>query len=210
MSHHFIWLYATTILLVSIIPGPTMLLALTHGIQYGVKRSMVSALGNVTVTLLQAFISIVGLGAVLLTSATVFLIIKWAGAGYLVYMGIRVLLSSKNSSLSQSGDKTAKQSSLAKMFLQAALVTAGNPKAIVFFSAIFPQFLNPDDELLWQSCMLLSICAAIAFACFMLYAIGGRKMVAVFSELSLGKIIHRLIGGTFIGAGIGLAISGRS
>jgi len=95
------------------------------------------------------------------------------------------------------------------MFSQAAIVTAGNPKAIIFFTAIFPQFINPHAAYLAQSCLLLSVGAIIAFSCFMLYAISGQKIVFLFSKASVGKYINKIIGGSFISAGLGLAISNK-
>ncbi len=80
MSFDFFLIYSVTVFVASIVPGPSMLLALTHGMKYGAKRTIVSALGNVSVTLLQAAISIAGLGAILLASEGLFNIIKWAGA----------------------------------------------------------------------------------------------------------------------------------
>ena len=88
MSFNFILLFSMTVFIASIIPGPSMLLALTHGMNFGVKRTIASALGNVTVTIIQASISIAGLGAVLVASESVFQVIKWAGAIYLIYMSL--------------------------------------------------------------------------------------------------------------------------
>ena len=93
------------------------------------------------------------------------------------------------------------------MYLQSALVTAENPKAIVFFTAIFPQFINPNSAYLIQSCILIVICAFIAFISFMIYAIGGQNIVSLFSNAIIGKYVKRIIGCTFIGSGIGLAMS---
>ena len=104
---------------------------------------------------------------------------------------------------------TNKWNSLRKMYLQAAFVTAGNPKAIVFFTAVFPQFIDPNAAYFSQFCILISICAFIAFNCFMIYAIGGQKIVSLFSKATIGKCIKRVIGSTFIGAGIGLAVSNK-
>jgi homoserine/homoserine lactone efflux protein len=199
-------LFALTVFVASMIPGPSMLLALSHGMQHGSRKTIVSAFGNVTVTLIQAFISIAGLGTVLLASESVFFAIKWAGAAYLVYMGINIFFSSKWS-LSQSEDASAQSDSKGRMFLQAAFVTAGNPKAIVFFTAVFPQFIDPNIGFLFQCSVLLSILAVIAFCCFMCYAIGGQKIVMLYSRANVGKYVKRVIGGTFIGAGIGLALS---
>lgn len=207
MSLGFILLFSLTVFVASIIPGPTMLLALTHGIQHGAKKSIASAMGNLTVTLIQASISIAGLGTILLASETIFKAIKWAGATYLVFIGISILLSSKEAFSFGASNKSKKSNSLRNMYLQAALVTAGNPKAIVFFTAIFPQFINEQSGFFYQSCILLSIGSLIAFTCFMIYAIGGSKIFSLFSNANAGKYIKRIIGGTFIGVGIGLAIS---
>jgi len=207
MSSNFILIYSITVFIASIIPGPSMLLALTHGMQYGARKTIASALGNVTVTLVQASISIAGLGTILIASEDVFHFIKWAGAAYLIYMGINIFRSS-NTSLSEGyRNHTSNFKSLRKMYFQAAIVTAGNPKAILFFTAIFPQFIDPNAGYLFQSCILLGLCVFIAFGCFMIYAISGQKIVSIFSKAKVGKIINRIVGCTFIGAGIGLAVS---
>jgi len=186
-----------------------MLLALTHGMQYGAKRTTVSALGNVTITLIQAFVSIAGLGTILIASESIFQIIKFAGAGYLIYMGIKFLFFSKNMQLHSELENTNKISSLRNMYMQAAFVTAGNPKAIIFFTAVFPQFIDYNKSFLSQSSILLSICALIAFICFMIYALGGQKIMHLFSKGKIWKYVKRVIGCSFIGAGIGLALNNK-
>ena len=207
MSSNFILLYITTVFIASILPGPSMLLALTHGMQFGAKRTIASAMGNVTISLVQASISVAGLGTILIASETAFQIVKMAGAAYLIYMGIGILFSPKMSVVPENNSQPQKEVSLRKMYLQAAIVTAGNPKAIVFFTAIFPQFINPEAAYLPQLCILLSIGGIVAFTCFMIYAIGGQKIVVLFASARVGRYINRVIGGTFIGAGIGLAAS---
>jgi len=207
MSSNFVLLYITTVFIASILPGPSMLLALTHGMQFGAKRTIASAMGNVTISLVQASVSVAGLGTVLIASETAFLVIKLVGAAYLIYMGIGILLSPKMSVVPENNSQPQTEVSLRKMYLQAAIVTAGNPKAILFFTAIFPQFINPETAYLPQLCMLLSIGGLVAFTCFMIYAIGGQKIVVLFANARVAKYINRVIGGTFVGAGIGLAVS---
>lgn len=209
MSFQFFLVYSITIFVASIIPGPSMLLALTHGMKYGAKRTIASALGNVSVTLLQAAISIAGLGAILLASESLFNIIKWTGAAYLIYMGLSIWCSSNIGVSEKPVSHPSSKASLRRMYLQAAFVTAGNPKAIVFFTAVFPQFIDPDAAYLTQFGMLMGTGGLIAFGCFMVYAIGGQKIVRLFSRATVGKYINRIIGSTFIGAGIGLATSNK-
>ena len=195
MSFNLIMLFLFTVIIASIIPGPSMLLALTHGMRYGAKKTIASAMGNVSVTLVQASISLAGLGTILFSSEIIFQLIKWAGAVYLIYMGISMLRSS-NMLLSPTPlNQSSKWYSLREMYMQSVFVTAGNPKAIIFFTAVFPQFINPDAPYLSQF--------------FIIYAIGGQKIASLFSNTSVMKYIQKTIGGTFIGAGIGLAVSNR-
>jgi homoserine/homoserine lactone efflux protein len=207
MSFQSFIVYSITIFVATIIPGPSMLLALTHGMKYGAKRTIASALGNLSVTFLQAAVSIAGLGAILLASESLFNVIKLAGAGYLIYMGIVIWCSSKMRFSGKPSIHTYAKASLKKMFLQGVFVTAGNPKAIVFFAAVFPQFIDPKSAYIPQFLIFMGTGGTIAFSCFMVYAICGQKIVSLFSKESFGKYINKTVGGTFIGAGIELAVS---
>lgn len=209
MSFEFFLIYSVTVFVASIVPGPSMLLALTHGMKYGAKRTIASALGNVSVTLLQAAISIAGLGTILLASEGLFNIFKWAGAAYLIYMGLCIWRSPNMTISERPGNHRSSKAPLRKMYMQAAFVTAGNPKAIIFFTAVFPQFIDPNAAYIPQFGLLMGAGGAIAFGCFMVYAIGGQKVVSLFSKATIGKYINRIIGGTFIGAGVGLAVSNK-
>ena len=209
MSLEHLLIFAATVFVVSIIPGPSMLLALTHGMYYGTRKSLASALGNVTVTFIQSVISVAGLGAILIASETAFQIIKWGGAAYLVYMGVGLLLSAKSSPLSVARENEQHETSLFKMFRQSALVTAANPKAIIFFTAVFPQFMNGEGAFLVQSVVLTTVCSVVAFTCFMIYVTGGQKLISLLSTSAVSKYFQRTIGGTFIGSGVALALSHR-
>lgn len=209
MSFEFFLIYSVTVFVASFIPDPSMLLALTHGMKYGAKKTIASALGNLSITLIQAAISIAGLGAILIASESLFNIIKWAGAGYLIYMGLSIWFSPNISISEEQNLQPASKATLRKMYLQAAFVTAGNPKAIVFFTAVFPQFINPNTAYIPQFSMLMGTGGVIAFGCFMIYAISGEKIMTLFSKATVGRYINKIIGCTFIGAGIGLASSNK-
>lgn len=209
MSLGFIMVFSVTVFVASIIPGPSMLLALSHGMTYGVKRTIASAMGNVTVTFVQASISIAGLGTILMASETVFQVVKWAGAVYMIYMGIGILRSSRRLMTLQDMSDIDETITLRKMYMQSVIVTAGNPKAIVFFSAIFPQFINPEVILISQFMMLMGICLLIAFGCFMIYALGGQTIILIFKKSTVDQYFKRLVGSVFVILGIGLAFSRR-
>lgn len=209
MSFNYFMMYLLTIFVATIIPGPSMLLALTHGMKYGTKRTMATALGNLLVTLLQAAISMAGLGAILLTSENIFNIIKLIGAAYLIYMGITIWRSPSLTLDEKSEREAGPSEPLKNMFLKGVLVTAGNPKAIVFFTAVFPQFINPQNAYIPQFMTFLITGGIIAFSCFMIYAIGGQNILSAFLKTPVGKHLNKIIGGTFIGSGIGLAVSNK-
>lgn len=207
MSVEFIIAFVMTVFVVSIIPGPSMLLALTHGMQHGVKRSMASAAGNLLVTLLQAVVSLAGLGALLATSEAAFLTVKWAGAAYLLYMGINMIRQGPD--LAAQKQQQALAVPLKQLFWQSVVVTAGNPKAIVFFAAVFPQFIDPTGSFVWQASVLTLLCMGVAFACFMLYVVSGERLLTVLAASKAGKYLNRVLGGTFVGSGVALALSSR-
>lgn len=211
MSFKFILIYAATVFIASITPGPSMLLALNHGIRYGARRTLASACGNGAATLIQALFSIAGLGAVLHHSATVFQIVKYLGAGYLVYVGIRTFFAADAGLPRPIGpgaapfspeDKAARPGNL---FGEGFCVTIGNPKALIFFTALFPQFINTGKDTLVQSCVIVTLLLAIAFLCMMIYGYCGQKVNRLLSKSGMRKAFNRIVGGGFIGIGIGLA-----
>ncbi len=207
MNSQFLLLYCTTLFLASIIPGPSMLLALNHGMRFGAKRTVATASGNVTASLLQASISLTGLGALLAASETLFLTIKWIGAAYLIIIGIQAYRSTNI--IVETERNTSKEPQvkpLHKMFLEAFCVAMGNPKAILFFSALFPQFINMETIKAAELIGAMAMLALIAFLCFMIYAVGGEKVIALFKKSRLGRVINKVVGTAFIGSGIGILI----
>jgi threonine/homoserine/homoserine lactone efflux protein len=182
-----------------------MILALNHGIKYGAKRTIATALGNVTATIIQALLTIAGLGAVLVNSETVFNIVKYCGAAYLIYIGVKTFLSSDSNIQLKLNNIKSSNKKFMELFIEAFIVTAGNPKAIVFFTALFPQFINTQNETTFQFFIILSILAIIAFCCMMIYGFFGQKMIGFFNRSKIKNLFNRLVGGTFIGMGIGLA-----
>jgi len=204
MSFEFILIYSATVFIASIMPGPSMILALNHGIKYGAKQTLATACGNLTATLMQAFLSIAGLGAILLQSENVFNILKYMGAIYLIYIGIKTFFAPTDLVL-EIDENNNIDSNFRKLYLEAFFVTAGNPKAIVFFTALFPQFINTQQNTIFQFIIILSILAVIAFSCMMIYGIFGQSVMRLLNKVKVTKVFNRLVGTTLIGMGICLA-----
>ena len=229
ISWNFLIVYTLTVLVATITPGPSMLLALTHGVRYGVRRALASALGNTVASVLQALVAVAGLGVVLAASEDLFRLVRYAGAAYLVYVGICMLRAPAvplNATAATAGGRDGEADAGApgvpgapasdadggpgarKLFAQAFFVAAGNPKAIVFFTALFPQFLAPGDTLA-RSALLVADLAVIAFLGMMLYAVAGSRIAALLATTRAARWYNRTVGVAFIGSGAGLALSDR-
>lgn len=204
MNFEFILIYSVTVFIASITPGPSMILALNHGIKYGAKRTLASAFGNLTATLIQAFLSISGLGVILLQSENMFTMIKYLGAIYLIYIGIKTSFASTDLVL-QVDKNNNSDYKFWKLYLEAFLVTAGNPKAIIFFTALFPQFIDTQKNTVFQFIVILLILAVIAFSCMMFYGVFGQNIMRLLNKANVNRLFNRIVGTTFIGMGIGLA-----
>jgi threonine/homoserine/homoserine lactone efflux protein len=180
-----------------------MLLALNHGIRYGVRISIMTALGNTAATLIQAILSIIGLSIVLIKISILFSIIRYAGAAYIIYIGLMTLLSSKDS-LTGGEDEEPGQKKAAAIFRESFLVTMGNPKAIIFFTALFPQFIGGINETALSLFTLIVLLLVIAFACMMIYIVFGRSIQKILTSRKRKLFFNRIVGFSFLGLGAGL------
>ena len=162
---------ASTALLV--MPGPTLLLVLSYALTQGRRVAIASALGVATGDLIAMTISVIGLGALFLASATAFTILKWLGAAYLLYLGLRMLLSSSEKSplIEKPADTSARD-----VFRDLALVTALNPKSNTFFIAFVPQFINAEHAFAPQAAILIATFVTIAGINALVFAIGANSI----------------------------------
>ncbi len=180
-------------------PGPAILLAIYNGAVNGSKVVMVSALGNIIGLMFLSILSISGLSAILLASSTLFAIVKIVGAFYLIYLGIRQLFSSNkgsNEKLELNNNR-----SLSSYFKEGLLVAATNPKPILFFVALFPQFLDTSYSILPQFVIMTVIFMAFSFLSLSGYGYLAQKAKGVLSNINNMKWFHRISGGLFVGMG---------
>ncbi|WP_415887800.1 LysE family translocator [Neptuniibacter sp. QD37_6] len=202
------WIAFISIALVATItPGPAILLVLSHSLKTGWKSSLYTILGNITGLFVMSSCAVLGLSALVLSSSTAFMVIKYLGAIYLVYLGIKIWrsnLSLKTSDLIEH-TKPRKHS----YFLQGVLVALTNPKAIVFTTALFPQFITIEADLLPQFSLLVSTFLCCSATCLISYSYWGSRLLKRSKSLSDSHWIPRTIASTFIGTGIALAISSR-
>jgi len=207
MSMHYWLLYLTTVLVATAIPGPAMLLALGHGMRYGVRRSFAAILGVTVVSVAQAGASLAGLGAILMASQDLFHVIKWCGAAYLIYVGVMTWRSAGREAARGTGAAFSDGAGFGRRFTQGLLVALSNPKAIIFFAALYPQFIRLETASAGNFALLLAAVVVINVLCMGMYALGGKRIVVFFANERVRRYYPRFLGATFIGFGVGLAAS---
>ena len=199
------FLAASTALL--LIPGPTVLLVLSYALSKGRSVAVASAAGVATGDLIAMTASLLGLGALVLASATLFTLLKWVGAVYLVWLGIKLIRSAPTEGLSPApvSDITAGQ-----VFRHTAAVTALNPKSIAFFIAFVPQFITADAPLAPQFTLLITTFVGLAALNALAYALLADRLRRTLKRPSVLTWLTRAGGATLVGMGLLTATLRRS
>lgn len=194
-----LWLpYLLASLLTAFSPGQAVLLAVSNTLQHGGKRAMLGSIGNAAGICIVASVALAGVASLLQAWPAAFLVLKVAGSGYLVYLGIRQWFAA-TAAAQQAGRRNG-------LFTQGMLVALTNPKGLLFFAALFPQFVRADRPLLEQFLILTGTfiaCAIAAHATFVLIAHHVRSWLAEPRRLA---IMRKVSGIAFIA--IGLAMLG--
>lgn len=220
MSLHTWLLYVSLAGVVIASPGPSALLCATHAARYGVRPVLATIVGGITASMTLMGLSALGLGAVIAASDTLFHAIKWAGAAYLLYLGISTWRNqggeaAGNAPAADDAQQPKEESGLSMwrtwgpLYRKGFVVGIGNPKDLLFFSALFPQFLDASAPVAGQLGVLgltwLVLDGSIMFA----YGLCGATLLARLQHGAAARWFHRVTGGAFIAAGGVLAASNR-
>ncbi|WP_170595596.1 LysE family translocator [Ruegeria arenilitoris] len=196
---------ASTALL--LIPGPTVLLVLSYALSKGRSVAVASATGVALGDLIAMTASLLGLGALVLASATLFSVLKWVGAAYLVWLGIKLLRSAPSGGMQAVA--TGRDVTARGVFGHAAAVTALNPKSIAFFIAFVPQFLRPAEPLGPQFAILITTFVGLAGLNALAYALLADRLRRVIGRPGIITGMTRFGGLTLIGMGVATAVLRR-
>jgi threonine/homoserine/homoserine lactone efflux protein len=199
MHSHTWWLFATATFFISAAPGPNMLLILSQSVRFNIHSAVWGALGCLTALLIMQTASAAGLGVLLRSSPAVFEILRWGGALYLIYLGLRIFLAPVSTQRDMENVASVAQPTALTLFKTGFMTAASNPKALLFAAAFFPQFLNPSLPQLPQFGILLSTFVVIETSWYLVYAIGGQKLAVYLKRASVLKIFNRVTGAVFIG-----------
>ena len=193
--------FLTIALVATASPGPAVLLAMTNAVTLGLRLTLVAILGNVCGILLLAVLSSIGLGALLQTSESLFLLVRWIGGLYLVYLGVR-LWRAGGLAIPADGVPVGRwRRHPLRLFLQAFMVAVSNPKAIAFCTALFPQFVEPGPGMWSQFALLAASFGLLSFTFLGAYAVLASRSRRWANGIVCGRGFSRFTGGLFVGFG---------
>ncbi|MBD2103533.1 LysE family translocator [Leptolyngbya sp. FACHB-261] len=199
-------LFLTTATLLIITPGPDMLYVITRGVAQGRRTALLSTLGICSGYVIHTFFAVLGLSALLQSSAAAFEIIRYAGAAYLLYLGIQTLLSKQRLTIASAG---ANSNKLNRVVWQGIITSVLNPKGILFFIAFLPQFVDPNPSRV--GIQLFALGLTFTTLCFLIYGtlgyVAGTLRDRLAGQVILVEMLRYLAGTVLVGLGIRLALS---
>lgn len=189
-----------------VIPGPTILLVLSYALGRGWKVAAPTATGVALGDFTAMTLSMLGVGALLASSAALFVTLKWIGAAYLIWLGIK---------LWRAGDTLETEARTeeipaGRMLAHAWLVTTLNPKSLIFFVAFLPQFLDPEQSFWVQMAIFEATFVTLAFANAFGYALLGARARRFAESPRAIRLVNRVGGTALIGAGTAAALTTRA
>jgi threonine/homoserine/homoserine lactone efflux protein len=200
-----VWLFCLTALALLVIPGPAVLYVVVQGAEQGRRVGLASVAGIHLGTLVHVAAATVGLSALIVASAVAFSVVKYAGAAYLIYVGVRKLLG-RDDVAAEAGRARV---SYRRAFVRGAVVNALNPKTALFFLALLPQFVDTDRGGVWSQALLLGLVfVGLGSITDSLYALVAGTVGSLFRHrrraLAYGS------GAVFIGLGVTAALAKRT
>jgi threonine/homoserine/homoserine lactone efflux protein len=202
------WAFILVVLVLFLIPGPAVLLTLTQTVKGGLRAGIITGVGIAVGDLIHTFAAVLGLSAILMTSALAFEMVKYLGAAYLIFLGIKALLE-KTKKLEQ---PTAKKENPAVSFRQALLIELLNPKTALFFVAFLPQFVQPGGApVVYQllSLGLVFVLMSILYTSFLAFLASslGNKLFSRKDKMSRWQ--GKVVGTIYIGLGLQLVFQSQ-
>jgi len=204
---HDLWLFILSGLLLNITPGPDTAYIIGRSLQLGWRGGAAAVSGISVGCLVHVFGAAIGLSALLMASSAAFTVLKWAGAAYLLFTGVQMLLS-RSRPLADTASLGSDQTSLARVFWQGALTNVLNPKVALFFLAFLPQFVAAESShktLAFLALGLIFITSGTLW-CFAIAAFAARAAGRIRRSAGAMAWINRTLGGLFVYLGIRVAM----
>jgi threonine/homoserine/homoserine lactone efflux protein len=203
MALHTWLLYLVAALGLSLTPGPNSLLVLTHGALHGHRRTLFTVAGGAVGFVALIALSMLGIGALLKASVHALLVLKLLGGAYLVWLGIQLWRAPAIDMLSNAAVPHRARGS--DMFRQGLLTAVSNPKALLFYGAFLPQFIDPARDLLTQFIVMATVFVAVEILVEYLLALLAHRIRPWLQRA--GKNFNRVCGGMFAAMGAALPMT---
>jgi len=207
---HDLWLFTISGLVLSLAPGPDMAYVIARSAQFGWRGGAIATFGISTGCLVHVFGCAIGLSALLAASATAFMVVKWAGAAYLCFIGIKMLLTREATPAGEPSG-VARAMSLSKVFWQGALTDALNPKVALFFLAFLPQFVSAEAPHQALAFLLLGTIFILngTLVCLAIAAFSAMAASRMRGSSRVTGWLNRAVGGMFVYFGARMAMLSR-
>jgi homoserine/homoserine lactone efflux protein len=202
-------LFCVTEAVLSFTPGPAVLLVVSLGLSRGGRAGVAGSLGILTANALYFALSATTLGAILRASWQLFMVVKWLGAAYLVWLGVRMIFS-RAQRLGSAVPPELSRRSATRSFWLGFLTQGANPKALLFFTAILPQFIDPGGAVGLQIFVLGASSVVIEFIALTVYVAAANVARSWTQRPHVGMALQRLGGALLVGAGIQLGSMRRA
>ncbi len=209
MSLHLWLLFAPACFVVNMLPGPNNMMAMSNGTRFGTWRACMGGIGRLVGFIILITLTVIGLGAILAASATVFDVIKYSGAAYLVYLGVR-LWRIPTDLPDTPEEMPASDGAFLTLARREFFIAISNPKAILTFTALFPQFLDTLHPVQVQLSAMGMTFIAGEFISITSYAAAGHGASFLFKTARGRRLLNRVSGAALFTAGILLALANRA
>jgi homoserine/homoserine lactone efflux protein len=204
MSFEAWLLFVLTDTVLCFTPGPAVLLVVSTALTMGAGPGLRASFGILAMNVMYFALSATGIGAILLASWELFVLIKWIGAVYLVWLGLSMLFARRgDAAVVATTDSEDRRN--ARAFTRGLITQGSNPKALVFFSAIVPQFIDPHADVVFQIALLGLTSTLIELVALSIYVAACYQARRAVRQDSLVSALNRAGGALLIGAGAGLA-----
>ena len=204
MSSALLLALIPTFFFVSVTPGMCMTLALTLGMTVGIRRTMWMMLGELIGVGLVAILVVIGVAALIVQYPEMFVVLKIAGGGYLLYLGIQLWRSRGKMAIDLNG--TPKNTGRLQLASQGFITAVANPKGWAFFIALLPPFIDPTRPMPSQMAVLLSVILSLEALSLMVYALGGKSLSKVLQKSGNVRLMNRIAGTLMMGVAAWLAL----
>jgi homoserine/homoserine lactone efflux protein len=207
MSLKLFLLYLATWSLVALTPGPAVMCAMSQATRYGFRASLAGITGTQVGNLVFFVCTALGLATLLKTATTAFTVLQVVGAIYLFYLGVRIIVSSFRRSSVPEATLPSAPPAQRSLFLQGLAIQLTNPKALLFVSALLPQFIEPQRPLLLQLAILVAVTIAVDLLVLSSYAFFAERGVRSFRASGISVWLERAFGAALVLFGFRLLLS---